>query len=97
MFRDLMKETERRREEFVVIRIPMAHGLNYIDAVPMAVEYADLFTNNHARYLDPLPEMRAIPNWVAQLYLPDGHMSVAGDHFLADYLYKRVFENRRQW
>ena len=74
----------------------MVRGLNFIDSAQMPMNYHDLFTRTHVKYLDPSTDIRAVPDWVTRFYVPDGHMSVAGDQFLATYIYKRVFEGRTQ-
>jgi hypothetical protein len=90
----MVRETQRRNEEFVIVRIPTANRLDFVDFVQIPTNYADLFKDTHVIYLDPSEEIREFPNWAAQFYLPDGHMSVAGDQFLSNYIYGRVFENR---
>ena len=94
IFRRLAAETQQRHEEFIVVRIPMVRSLSRIDVLQRPMDYAALFAATHATYLDPSRELRSVPDWATRLYLPDGHMSVAGDQFLATYIYTRVFESR---
>jgi hypothetical protein len=94
IFLRMIKETQQRNEEFVLVRIPITKSLNYIDSVQIPMNYAALFMDTDVIYLDPSEEMRELQNWATHLYLPGGHMSVAGDQFLTNYIYRRVFENR---
>lgn len=94
IFLRMIKETQRRNEELVIVRIPTTNRLDYIDFVLIPTNYADLFIDKDVMYLDPTDEIRRYPNWLDHFYLPDGHMSLAGDQFLANYIYRRVFENR---
>jgi hypothetical protein len=96
IFLRMLKETQRRNEQFVVVRIPATNRLNHIDFVPMPTNYAEVFVKTEVMYLDPSEEIRKVPNWSNRFYLPDGHMSAAGDQFLADYIHKQMFENRAQ-
>jgi hypothetical protein len=49
------------------------------------------------QYLEPLEEMKKIPGWTDKFYLKnDGHMSAAGNKYLADYIYSSVFGSDNQ-
>jgi hypothetical protein len=70
--------------------------LNHIDFIPMSPNYAELFGETDVRYLDASEKLKKVPNWSNLFYLPDGHMSVAGDQFRADYIHRQMFKNRTQ-
>ena len=42
-------------------------------------------------YLDPIEEIKKLPNWRTDYYFSDGHINVKGNEFLVEYLLKQVF------
>jgi hypothetical protein len=63
IFLRIIKETQQRNEEFVLVRIPITKSLNYIDSVQIPMNYADLFIDTDVTYLDPSEEIRNLQNW----------------------------------
>ena len=80
----------------MVIRIPTqdyTHSITNINARFYNFEY--IFKSTDVLYLDPSNEITQIPNWSVDFYLDDGHMSVAGNQCLADYIFRNVFEKSK--
>ena len=94
IFLTIAKETQQTNGKFVVIRIPTQDYNNSVTNVNARIyNFENIFKGTGVVYLDPSGEITQIPNWSVDFYLDDGHMSVAGNQCLADYIFRNVFEN----
>lgn len=94
IFLTIAEETKQRKGRFVVIRIPTQDYNNSITNFNgIFYNFESIFKGTDVVYLDPSNEITQIPNWSVDFYLDDGHMSVAGNKYLADYIFRNVFEN----
>jgi hypothetical protein len=95
LFLKMVQETEHRREKFVVVRIPYKEQKgNFIRKIEWHLRsFKDVFKYTNVQYLELLEEMTKTPTWVKDFYIEDGHMSPAGNKYLAAYIYKHVFQN----
>lgn len=94
IFLTVAEETQQSKGKFVVIRIPAQDCNNSITNINARFyNFEDVCKDTGVLYLDPSHEITQIPDWSADFYLDDGHMSVAGNQYLADYVFRNVFEN----
>jgi hypothetical protein len=91
---DMAEDTQQRNEKFVVIRIPMKYYYTFDPIYKYLRGFKDVLRGTDTLYLEPFEEIRKVPNWSAEFYLNDagGHLSLKGNQFLADYIYRHVFE-----
>jgi len=95
MFKKIEQEAQRRNEAFVVLRIPCKEQAGLVGrSVWYLKGWQSVVHELGTEYLDPLEDMRQIPNWNREFYIEDGHLSPAGNRYLARYLYQNVFENK---
>jgi hypothetical protein len=94
----IAKEGQRDNCKFVVIRIPTKENANSITTWMRSLySFEGTFNGHNVQYLEPLEEMKKIPGWTDKFYLKnDGHMSAAGNKYLADYIYGSVFGSDNQ-
>jgi hypothetical protein len=94
IFLKMAEETKRQNRKFVVVRIPTKDNANFVTNFIYGLnKFGSLLKSNGVQYLEPLDEIRQFPQWTDKFYLKnDGHMSVAGNQFLADYIHRQVFE-----
>jgi hypothetical protein len=88
IFLNFVRETQNRQEQLAVLRIPTGYPNTTLKPRPW-IEAT--FKETRALYLDPSEEITGIRNWFAAFYLDDGHMSAAGNEFIANYVYRHVF------
>ena len=93
IFRNIAQETQQNNEKFVALRIPTQDHANPINPNRYLNNFESMFAGTEVLYLEPAAEITQIPNWNNDFYLDDGHMNLAGNQFLADYIYRHVFEN----
>lgn len=96
IFLQIAQETQRKNQKFVVVRIPTKEDANPITRLIRSLySFKGTLKRIDVQYLEPLEEMTESPNWTTKFYLSnDGHMSVTGNKYLADYIYKRSFRSR---
>lgn len=94
VFLNIAQETQLKKVKFVVIRIPTKDYANSItNSIQSLYSFEDVLSDTDVQYLEPIKEMTQIPNWAKEFYFKDdGHMSVAGNEYLADYIFRNVFE-----
>jgi hypothetical protein len=91
----IAKEAQRENRKLVVLRIPTKEDANPITRWMRSIySFEGTFKGYNVQYLEPLEQMTKTSYWVEKFYLKnDGHMSATGNAYLADYIYKSVFEN----
>jgi hypothetical protein len=92
IFLSMTKETQERNEKFVVVRIPTQDYASKANINQRFKNFEVTFKDKGALYLEPFREIKQTSNWLTEYYHEDGHMSAAGNEFLADYIYRHVFE-----
>lgn len=90
IFLDTAQDAQQRKAQFVVVRIP-THIATKMDR--FLNNFETIFKDTGVLYLDPSAEMATIPNWLHDLYVSDGHMSPAGNQYIANYIYQHVFHD----
>lgn len=96
IFLTIAEEAQQTNGRFVVIRIPTQDYNNSVTNFNARIyNFEYTFKGTDVVYLDPSCEIMQIPNWSVDFYLDDGHMSVTGNQYLADYIFKNVFEKSK--
>lgn len=94
IFLNIAQETQYKKGRFVIVRIPTRDHFDSLAQINRRLNnFEAMFESTDVLYLDPAGEITQIPSWNVDFYLDDGHMNIAGNQFVADYIYKHVFEN----
>ncbi|MBC8180883.1 SGNH/GDSL hydrolase family protein [candidate division KSB1 bacterium] len=92
LFREMDQDINKRGGKFVVMRIPTPDNDNALEKLRRWLYNIDSnMERSNITYLDPVGEIKKLPNWKTDYYFSDGHINAKGNEFLADYLLMQIF------
>ena len=94
MLSQMAQESRAEGRRLVVVRIPLREQSSLSGRIVWRLrEWRTAVLDIGAEYLDPLEEIRKIPDWATDFYIDDGHLSAAGNRQLASFIYGHVFQD----
>jgi len=89
---DLSREMSARGARLVVLRIPTRDETTRGGALRRTlVSIQAAAEEAGALYLDPREELVRVPGWSKELYAGDGHLNLAGNRFMVEFLRRQAF------
>ena len=94
LFRELDQDINKRGGKFVVMRIPTPDHDNPLEKLRRWLFDVDgNMDGSNILYLDPVEEIKKLPDWKTVYYFADGHINAVGNKILTNYIYRNVFKN----